>query len=316
LIDLGERLKDTQLGVFRSTLDSGGEVKALRFPGGGSLSRKEIDDLTVFAKEFGAKGLAYILVESAGTGDSAVQTFQVGNLQVRGPIAKFLTQDELAGILESTEAESGDLVAFVADSPKVVANVLGRLRTEIGRRLNLADPNVLHFAWILDFPLVDWNEDEKRWDATHHPFTMPHPEDIPLLDSDPGRVRALCYDIVINGMEWASGSIRIHRADIQEKVFTLLGIPQDVQRERFGHMLDAFQYGAPPHGGIAPGIDRLLMVMLGTDNIREVMAFPKMGGGADPMMGAPSVVDDTQLRELNLNVVYPPTREQLKSGVE
>ena len=309
LVDLGAPLKGTQLGVFQSTLDSGGEVKALRFPGGGSMSRKEIDDLTAFAKEFGAKGLAYILVESAGSGDPGVQTFPVGDMQVRGPIAKFLSEEELEGILRLTEAESGDLIAFVADQPKTVANVLGRLRTEVGRRLNLTDPNVLHFAWVLDFPLVDWNEEEKRWEPTHHMFTMPHTQDLPLLDSDPGKVRSQCYDIVVNGMEWASGSIRIHRADIQQKVFGILGIPEDVQRERFGHMLDAFQYGAPPHGGIAPGIDRLLMRMLDTDNIREVMAFPKMGGGADPMMGSPSPVDDEQLRELGLRVAPRPAKE-------
>ena len=306
LIDLGETLKDTQLGVFKSTLDSAGEVKAIRYPRGGSLSRKEIDDLTVFAKEFGAKGLAYLLVESPDSADPNLQTFPAGNLHVRGPIAKFLSPEELAGIVRLAEAEAGDLVAFVADQPKVVANVLGRLRNEIGRRLNLADPKVLHFCWVLDFPLVEWNEDEKRWDASHHPFTMPHSQDLPLLDTDPGRVRAQCYDIVVNGMEWASGSIRIHRADIQAKVFALLGIPEEVQRERFGHILDAFQYGAPPHGGIAPGIDRLLMVMRDTENIREVMAFPKMGGGADPMMGAPSPVDEAQLKELGLQVARPP----------
>ncbi len=305
LIDLGEILSKTECGVFKSALASGGKVKALRYPQGASLSRKEIDDLTVFAKNFGAKGLAYLLVEKPGTGDASIQRIKAGELMVRGPIGKFLTEEELIGILRASEAQPGDLVAFCADMSEVVANVLGRLRNEIGKRLQLADPKVLHFCWITDFPLVEWNEEEKRWDAMHHPFTMPHPEDIEFMERAPARVRAVCYDLVCNGTEWASGSIRIHRSDIQRKVFDLLGISEEVQMERFGHMLDAFQYGAPPHGGIAPGIDRLLMFLMDTDNIREVIAFPKIGGGSDPLMDAPSPVDDKQLEELHLQVVYP-----------
>lgn len=305
LIDLGDILSKTECGVFKSALASGGQVKALRYPQGASLSRKEIDDLTVFAKNFGAKGLAYLLVENPGTGEASIQRIKAGELMVRGPIGKFLTEEELIGILRACEAQPGDLVAFSADKSEVVANVLGRLRNEIGKRLQLADPNVLHFCWITDFPLVEWNEEEKRWDAMHHPFTMPHPEDIEFMERDPAKVRAVCYDLVCNGTEWASGSIRIHRSDIQRKVFDLLGISEEVQRERFGHMLEAFQYGAPPHGGIAPGIDRLLMFLMDTDNIREVIAFPKIGGGSDPLMDAPSPVDDKQLEELHLQVVYP-----------
>jgi aspartyl-tRNA synthetase len=305
LVDLADILKDTDCGVFRNSLSSGGQVKCIRYPGGSSLSRKEIDELTLFAKGFGAKGLAYLLVEKAGGGQPGVQSFAAGELQVRGPIAKFLTEQELIEIMKAAEAEPGDLVAFVADTPAVTATVLGRLRNEIGRRLGLTDPSILFFCWITDFPLVEWNEDEKRWDAMHHPFTMPHPEDLLFLESDPGRVRAQCYDLVCNGTEWASGSIRIHRSDIQQQVFGLLGIPQAVQRERFGHILDAFQFGAPPHGGIAPGIDRLMMFLTDTDNIREVIAFPKIGGGSDPLMDAPSTVDDKQLEELHLKVVYP-----------
>ncbi len=310
LVDLGQALKSTEFGVFKSTLAAGGQVKTVRYPGGASLSRKEIGDLEVFVKEFGAKGLAYLLVETLGSGDPSVQSFPIGDLQIRSPIAKFLTSDELSAIVRETGAEAGDLIGFVADTPSVTANSLGRLRTEIGRRLNMPDPNVLHFAWITDFPLVEWNENEKRWDASHHPFTMPHTADLEFLESDPGRVRALCYDIVCNGMEWASGSIRIHRPDIQAKVFKLLGISEETQRDRFGHILDAFEYGAPPHGGIAPGIDRLLMRLLDTDNIREVMAFPKMGGGIDPMMGAPAEVDNVQLGELHLKVIRPPNKER------
>lgn len=291
LTDVGSLLHSTKFGVFRSALESGGQVKAIRYPGGASLSRKEIDDLGAFARECGARGLAYVVLDESGGG--------------KGPVAKYLSEDELRSVAAACEAQPGDLLAFAADRPKLVANVLGRLRNEIAARLGLADPDVLHFCWITDFPLVDWNEEQKRWDATHHPFTMPHPEDIPFLESDPGRVRALCYDIVCNGTEWASGSIRIHRSDIQSRVFELLGISPEKQRERFGHLLDAFSFGAPPHGGIAPGIDRLLMFMTGTDNIREVMAFPKIGGGVDPLMGSPSPVEPEQLEELSLRVVYP-----------
>lgn len=305
LVDVADCVANTKFAVFRGALDNGGQVRAIRYPTGASLSRKEIDELTSFAKEFGAKGLAYLIVESPDAPSTGGQSFQVSGLRIRGTIAKFLSLDELAAITKAVAAEPGDLILFVADKPSIVANALGRLRNEIGRRLHLADPNVLYFCWVTDFPLVLWDEEENRWDAAHHPFTMPHLEDIPLLETNPGAVRAQCYDIVCNGVEWASGSIRIHREDIQQKVFALLGITDEIQRERFGHILTAFEYGAPPHGGIAPGIDRLLMFLTDTENIREVMAFPKMGGGTDPMMEAPSTVDQAQLDELHLRVAMP-----------
>lgn len=283
-------LKDTQFTVFRATLDAGNEVKLLRFPGGASLSRKEIDDLTALAKEFGAKGLAYLLVTPEG---------------VKSPIAKFLTEAEIARLLTLAEAETGDLVAFVADTPAVVAKVLDRLRREIAARLGLADPNVMHFCWVTDFPVFEWDEDANGWTFAHNPFSMPHAEHLDLLESNPAVCRAYCYDLVCNGSEAASGSIRIHKRDIQERIFKMLGKSDAEIQAQFGHMLDAFDFGAPPHGGMAPGIDRLVMYLTGDDNLREVIAFPKAGNGYDPMMDAPSVVDDKQLQELGITVMPP-----------
>jgi len=295
IADISEAMRGTSFGVFSDVLASGGVIRCVRYPGGSRLSRRETDDLARLAKEWGARGLAHLAIEdSDGSGHG---------LTLRGPIAKFISETERERILSAAKAEAGDLLLIVADAADVAATVLGRLRQEIARRLNLAPSDVLHFCWITDFPLVQWNAEENRWDAEHHPFTMPHEDDLPYLDTDPARVRAQCYDIVCNGVEWGSGSIRICRADIQAKVFALLGLSEEVQRERFGHMLDAFAYGAPPHGGVAPGIDRLIMLMTDTENIREVMAFPKIGGGTDPLMGAPSTVDEAQLRELGLRVV-------------
>ena len=292
LVDLSDSMRSVDFVVFETALSNGGQVKAVRYPGGASLSRKEQDDLGSFCKEFGAKGLATIAV------------IQTDPVEVKTPLTKFLTAEQIQSVLTAVEAEAGDLICIVAD-PKsaVVANVLGRLRLEIGRRKGLRDPNVLQFAIVTDFPLVQWNEEGRRWDAEHHPFTMPYEEHLAYFDTDPSKIRAQCYDLVCNGQESGSGSIRIHRADIQARVFDLLGISRETQQERFGHILEAFAYGAPPHGGFATGIDRLLMNLLDEPNIREVIAFPKMGFGYDPLMDAPSTVDDAQLQELGLRIV-------------
>ena len=292
LIDLSDIVRPANFVVFDTALANGGQVKAVRYPGGASLSRKEQDDLGLFCKAFGAKGLAMITVT------------QPNPAEVKSPLSKFLSEDQMQSVLTAVQAEAGDLICIVADpKPSVVANVLGRLRLEIGRRNNLRDPNVLQFALITDFPLVQWNEEERRWEAEHHPFTMPYEEHLAYFDTDPSKIRAKCYDLVCNGQESGSGSIRIHRADIQARVFDLLGISREKQQERFAHILEAFAYGAPPHGGFATGIDRLLMNLLDEPNIREVIAFPKMGFGYDPMMDAPSSVDDAQLQELGLRII-------------
>ena len=294
LKDAAPVLADTQFSVFQSALGGGGQVKLIRYPQGASLSRKEIDDLTVLAKAFGAKGLAYLLVTEEG---------------VKSPIAKFLSETEIAGLIALAEAQPGDLIAFVADKPDVVAKVLDRLRREIAARQSLADPNTLHFCWVTDFPVFERDEDEQGWTFAHNPFSMPRPEHLPYLESDPARCRAFCYDLVCNGSEAASGSIRIHKRDIQERIFKMLGKTDEQIQAQFGHMLEAFDFGAPPHGGMAPGIDRLIMYLTDDENVREVIAFPKSGGGFDPMMDAPSEVEDKQLRELSLTVNYPPKKE-------
>jgi aspartyl-tRNA synthetase len=290
IADLSEVFGQTEFGVFRSAVESGGCVRALAAPGAAGFSRREIDALTETARGLGAKGLAWAAF---------------GEAETRSSFARFLSDGELAALRERTGAESGSLVLAVADRPEVAAAVLGRLRTLLGERLGLIDPDVLAYAWVVEFPYFEWDEREDRLTFVHHPFTAPFDEDLELIETDPLRVRAKAYDIVLNGYELGSGSIRIHRRDVQARIFRALGYDEAALEARFGHMLRAFQFGAPPHGGIAPGIDRLAMLLAGEDTIREVIAFPKNQSARDLMTDAPSPVDLQQLRDLHIRVVPP-----------
>ncbi len=299
LTDVSELVKDSEFKVFSGAIAAGGQVKGLRLPGCAGYTRRELDGLVEFVKGFGAKGLAWLALDS-----------ESGVLTSKSPAAKFFSPEGLAGLAarfdDSERATgAGDLLVFVADAKPVVANALGRLRNEMGKRLGLLDSTTLAFCWVVDFPLLEWNADENRWDAVHHPFTAPKPEHVGLLDTDPAAVRADCYDIVCNGYELASGSIRIHQRDIQAKMFELLAYSPEDAQERFGHMLTAFEYGAPPHGGIAPGIDRTVMLFAGEDNIRNVIAFPKTQSATDEMTQAPSPVDARQLSDLHIGLALP-----------
>jgi aspartyl-tRNA synthetase len=282
--------------VFERAVGGGGMVRGINAKGLGHYSRKQIEGLTAFAGQYGARGLAYLALTPEG--------------EERSSFSKFLSPDTVGAIKTRLEAEPGDLLLFVADKAGVVYESLGRLRVHIADLLELRDPSVLAFCWVFDFPFVNWNETEGRWDPSHHPFTAPMPEDLGLLDTDPGAARGQQYDLVINDYEVGGGSIRIHDRALQEKVFSLIGINQDVARERFGHLLDAFEYGTPPHGGIAPGIDRLLMVLSNEPNIREVIAFPKNQAARDVMADAPSAVDADQLEALNLRFTIEDVDEK------
>jgi aspartyl-tRNA synthetase len=289
LVDVTDLAAGSGFGVFEKAVTAGGHVRGINAKGLGDYTRKQIDELTAFVQDLGAKGLAYIALTSEG--------------ETRASFAKFLSEERLQAVMSRMEAQKGDLLLFVADKPAVVFESLGRLRVLLGDRLGLRDKDVLGFCWVIDFPFVMWNEEEKRWDPSHHLFTSPLPEDVPLIDHSPEMARGAQYDLVLNNYEVGGGSIRIHNRALQEKVFKLIGLDVEVAQERFGHMLEAFEYGTPPHGGIAPGIDRVVMLLADEPNIREVIAFPKNQSAADLTFNAPSPVTEAQLAELHIRVV-------------
>lgn len=288
LVDFTDLAAVSGFRVFEDIAAEGGHVRAINARGLGDYSRKQIDELTEFVSQYGARGLAYIALTSEG--------------EQRSSFARFLSEEMLNTFVKRLDAQPGDLLLFIAAAPTVVYESLGRLREFLGDRLGLRDPNLLGFCWVIDFPFVMWNEAERRWDPSHHLFTSPMIEDLPLLDTDPGKARGQQYDMVLNGYEVGGGSIRIHNRALQAKVFSLIGLSDEVAQERFGHMLEAFEYGAPPHGGIAPGIDRICMILAGEPNIREVIAFPKNQNARDLMGCAPSLVEAQQLKELHIQL--------------
>jgi aspartyl-tRNA synthetase len=296
LIDITDLASESDFKIFQSVVSQGGTIRGIKASGLGDYSRKQIDELTNFVRRFKAKGLAYLALTSDG--------------QIRSSFAKFFPEELMQSLLERFNAQSGDLLLFVADQPTVVFESLGRLRELLGDRLNLRDPDVLAFCWVIDFPFVMWNEEEQRWDPSHHLFTSPMPEDVHLLDENPGKARGQQYDMVLNGYEVGGGSIRIHDRGLQTKVFEIIGLDPDVAHERFGHMLEAFEFGTPPHGGIAPGIDRICMILANEPNIREVIAFPKNQAARDIMADAPSPVQPEQLKELHIRLDNETKKEE------
>ena len=297
LADLTDVARETDLNVFKAVADAGGVVKGFAAPGCGDYSRRQIDELIDFVKIRGARGLVPI-----GLGAPPAQLTAA---DVKSPVAKFLTVEQVRTIAERTGAEKDGLVLIVAADEAVANTALSQLRVEMGHRLGMIDEDAMGFAFVVGFPLMEWNEDEGRWDALHHPFTAPHPDDVDLLSVEPGKVRARAYDCVAQGVELLSGSIRIHDRTLQERMFAALGYAPDDIEERFGHMLRAFEYGTPPHGGMAAGIDRIVMLLAGAETIREVIPFPKTQNAADLLLNAPSAVDEAQLRDLHLRLVEP-----------
>ena len=286
LINMVDAVKDSDFKVFNQVIENGGVVKAINVKGYANIPRRECDSLVDFVGIYGAKGLAWMQIQEDGS--------------VKSPIAKFFSEAHMANILATAQAEAGDLIMFIADKPAVVAQALGALRIEMAKRRNLIDPDALAFAWVVDFPMFEYDEEENRYVAMHHPFTSPRDEDLPLLATDPGKVYAKAYDMVLNGTEIGGGSIRIHRRDVQKQIFSAIGLTDEEAQEKFGFMMNAFEYGAPPHGGLAFGLDRLIMIMAQRDSIRDVIAFPKTQSAACVMTQAPNDVDDKQLRELHI----------------
>jgi aspartyl-tRNA synthetase len=288
LHDVSEVVKDFEFVVFQNALAQGGSVRGIVAEGQGAMPRKKIDKLVEFAKGYGAKGLAYIAIGEDGSRKSS--------------FAKFMTEEQMESLIQAMGAKNGDLLLFAADRNKVVYDVLGALRVELAKQMDLLDKNEYRFVWVTEFPLLEWSEEENRFTAMHHPFTMMMEEDIDLLDTDPGKVRAKAYDIVLNGNEIGGGSVRIHQNHIQEKMFEKLGFTKEAAYEQFGFLLDAFKYGVPPHAGLAYGLDRLVMLMAKVDTIRDVIAFPKVKDASCLMTKSPSRVSEAQLKELGLEI--------------
>ncbi len=291
LKNVSDVVKDCEFVVFKNALEQGGSVRGINAQGQGTMPRKKIDALVEFAKDFGAKGLAYLAIQSDGSYKSS--------------FAKFMTQEQLHALVEAMDGKAGDLLLFAADKNKVVWDVLGNLRLELAKQQNLLKKDEFKFLWVTEFPLLEYSEEQKRFVAMHHPFTMPMEEDWPKVDENPGAVRAKAYDIVLNGTELGGGSVRIHQADIQAKMFEVLGFTQEKAREQFGFLLDAFKFGVPPHAGLAYGMDRLAMLMVGADSIRDVIAFPKVKDASCLMTEAPAAVDPKQLEELGIEIGNP-----------
>ena len=296
LQDVSDVVANCGFGVFTSALSNGGSVRGINAKGQAEMPRKKIDALVDFAKGYGAKGLAYLCVMPDGSYKSS--------------FAKFMTEEELKALVDAMQGEPGDLLLFAADKNSVVWNVLGGLRLELGRQMGLIDENKFNFLWVTEFPLLEWSEDDNRFVAMHHPFTMPMDEDLPLLDTDPGKVRAKAYDIVLNGTELGGGSVRIFQTDVQEKMFEVLGFTKEAAYDRFGFLLNAFKYGVPPHAGLAYGLDRLVMLLVKADSIREVIAFPKVKDASCLMTNAPDVVDNKQLEELQIALALQEKAEE------
>ena len=295
LTDISEVVKDTEFAVFKNALEAGGTVRGINAKGQGGMPRKKIDKLVEFVKGYGAKGLAYVAIQEDGT--------------VKSSFAKFMTEEQMQTLIQAMDGQNGDLLLIAADKTKLVWDVLGALRLELAEQMGLLDKNEFRFVWITEFPLLEWSDEENRFTAMHHPFTMPMEEDLQYIDSDPGRVRAKAYDIVLNGNEIGGGSVRIHQNDIQEKMFEALGFTKERAHEQFGFLLDAFKYGVPPHAGLAYGLDRLVMLMAKQDSIRDVIAFPKVKDASCLMTEAPERVEEKQLQELGIEVAETAEEE-------